>query len=920
MINPLLLDVAKRKLWREPSLARQCVYRLTRLTPINGVTRVVDVAWQQIALPASVPGVRDFFHVFQIGQIDPTSLNLSLAYETWVDIDTVCMNNSVVIDAFFESGTKLSRGNSYLYLTSKNDLLLATLSIKDFDYGSEIYTEPVSGDHLYRKVSPGVSQLYLRFYSNPSINLIDWRQDAPYPSEPIVSGTFKITNNTDFANFITACQTVEAGYNGKGSSIYMLDGFIISKPLAWSTDYIGHTLSFTFDETIKEVSFWGVSGFGTFISHRDPGHTKYLAVRNTPYGLLDYHGDVDFYLVSASNGNYKGVYLGRLYEQFVRQVTHSAYAIDKIAIDRLLAHNLFLSSGTTQLMIVVRSSGMPGLANQAVRTEALYRLPYARIRDALLGGGPSYWDAAYLENSDYMRIVSAQKFSDISEQMVENALGYESAVLEVANPVKPVSLLNGATQFANVDGLFTERTLTAGGTGARRVYAYQNGSLITHWEDDTQNRFVEMQGLAVDAADWVEVLSGRLATAGENGHYFSDVYSTHTSVEAAFWGYRVYACSVTFDGDFYVPNGIWNDVTGSELYSITEVDPSNPAAGLTLSWNTALLDADNLRGCWKVGGFIQHHEVSRVAEKGYIYCSLSTDDSLTFDAGNGGGGFNPRPIDTIPPGVIDVFLNNKPLIRDVDFIVKWPGIMITRSLSSDYIDENISLLIRSYGFCNPETMTDYPPRERGWVKGGMLSVDGTYDVRNDRAIRVVVSESFLDRSQVNFAEDNEGPLLTDGRPYSISDYQVAVESFTNQDTLGWKQFMATRDQEIIAYMSSFVQGAAVRYPDIETHAWECYSPFASSIITDMLNSTLEPLGIGGSPFTKDDADAALSTYMWLLEYDPCVKGFDPQYQICFPWLYLAERRLTLDQYRFLDYVIETYLGGKTNSSHYIQIG
>ena len=890
-MGELLKEHALANLWCEPIQDRQHTLTPARLTPAGGSFRSFEVLWENIPLPNFSDNTRRRYHVYQIGQLDPATFNMDIPLETWINFATISNDESMVVQAFLTNGCVLPNHECWFYWANDFNLLVAVAILPTFDLGMEYYYNDQISQWVYRKVTLDNFPVHVRFYSNSRFDSIHWQQQALDPIHGIQSVISTLNSVSDYSQFIADCDAIASFFGSQGKGVFYQDGFVCNRPTGWNSSLSGKTYSFVWDATIKETGFYKLSELPVFNSQLDIGNQKYLLVRETAYDMIDFHDDVDFYLVSRDTSTvFKGIYIHRLDPKTIRQVTHNAYALRKSVIDDLVSkHTLFATSSKNEIMVVVREGGMVrGLSPQLNRVEELYRLPRNQILAAMEETNVAVpeWRASALENSAYTAVMRSD-IDDITASLVEDAYGYNAVTRAIADPPCPIDN-TGIVPYVNVPNLLDTKDKETNG-GCRTLFGYENGLLKGYWYDTGLYDGVPVPSV-LGTVDRVECFNYQLSDSEDGVVYDADV----TSHDLKQYGFRCYVTPIVGG----LPSGIWEDITDYPFFNYDPVGDVGNGFTPTLTWNHYLLDAGNLYPCVKINKVMQIHRPDLTDFPGFIRFQLQA---------------NGNPM-TLEPAMIDVFVSGESLIEDVDYFVRFPWISIHRRPSS--VINADSVIVRTYGCCDPVTMKHDSPREKGWVKGRIASINESYDIRNDRPIRVVVEGLFKTRDQVRFSESGTGPLLTEGRPYAVTDYPIAVENFTGKQTIPYRQQAIDLDERVIAYLTARLPQPTVPHPMIFEERWRAFSPFCSAIIRALQN---ELISVSSPPYNLAYVEPLVTPWLYLLDVDPCVAGFDPEYQIVLPHPYLDEQTLPIEEYLFVEFVIRHYLNGKTDQSYSVSV-
>ena len=911
-MSDLLKAHALANIWCEPSQDRQYTIRPARLTPRGGAFKRVRVMWSSVPLP-NTDAVSDLglYHVYQIGQIPPELLNIHTLSPTWTPMVDVIAANNLYVVAFLDNGTRIPLTACWMQLTADRNLLLAIRILQDFDLGTEPYILPNTSNVTTRPMSLNDHPLNIRFYSNARMDSEQWMAISNIDRHGIRVVESIITSHDAYSAWLYACQTIAAGYNA-GDATYWSDGFVMSPPSVWLSSYIGRTFSCVYDATVNAVETYPLSDMPMFPSQLDVGRDKYLLLRDALPTMIDYYDDVEFYLVSGDT-TYLGVIIPQLHDNTVRMVTHNAYAIRKDVIDGLFIAHPTLSRVTASILVVVRTGGMVrGLTHQHSRIEELYRLPRAAILRAMsdINTTVPEWHMANLEVSAYTAIMRSAAV-DITSTMLETAYGYNAASLAVANPTA-TGIDSGGVRIVGVPPTATIPDVATGG-GRRTVYGYTQGGRLLDWLNDVGGyRDIPLYAGMANTVR-AEVFNYLTDTVTDGTYYDVDV--VHHDLRQ--YGFRCYACPIIGG----VPSEQWTDITDTPYYHYDPVGTLANGYTPSVVWSNYLLDYANLYTCVRIDGRM-HFWTAPAATLPYSGIRRVTVTTSM----NWLGGTAVRPI-SLNPGIIDVFQDGWSLVEGIDYYVQWPVITIVRRPATDPADTVVQ--VRSYGFCNPTTMRHLPARERGFVQGGILSVDHRYDIRNDRPTRIVVAGGLLDRSMVRLAEDHVGVLVTDGRPYALSDYVTGVAQYATQHVTEYYLASVDMDQRVSDYLTPLLATDTVRYPFIQTNRWAVVSPFCSAIMHALTNGFLS----GGEldvPYTNTDIATWVQPWLYLLAVDPCVVEPDihsecdtqlyHNYIIIYPHPYLAAMTLTAAQYGFVEQLIAIYLNHKTDLTPSVIIG
>src|SRR5690606_31047219 len=379
----------------------------------TGVVNQMRILWTQYPLPTS----KEWYHVFQIGEITPELLGLLSTYNQWLSLDKHCQQSDLLVNVYLKNGVEFPRHTSYILRTMDDNVILA---VKD---------HPSIGD-------AGNNPVYLRVYSNA------YFQRSTDTGEGIEVHGATLRTTADLTNMQSRWQ---AAKNRKGHCVAYVNGRRVQN-LSPQTMTVGNVVEFFRDGTIREIVEFKVSELPSFLSTLDRQQKYLLHPRGYDRGTIDYLDDLDFYLIKRRSDHLlDGVYYHKNAENAVRMVTHRDYSIP---VDFVAAyvddHPDWYDINTLSVQVYVRDSGYEReLVDEHHRIKELYRLEDDEILEAMVGQDSTVdvWQAANLEASAYPALMRAP-MGTIDHDTVRDAYGYNAISKLLADtPLKidPVS-------------------------------------------------------------------------------------------------------------------------------------------------------------------------------------------------------------------------------------------------------------------------------------------------------------------------------------------------------------------------------------------------------------------------------------------------------------------------------------------------
>lgn len=894
MDSPLVTHAIKN-VWCATNQDFQHHINLPRITPDRGVLSQYPVLWDSLAVPKT-PSGRDYFHFYQIGHLPAKTFDFIGKENQWISYEELNRDNNILIDVYMVSGAIIPRDHIYITQLYNKNIVIAIKNNFRIDYGT-CNKSYFNGVTYNEKFTLDNSSIIARFYSNAYFDKISYIENAVDPKQPIRHLYRVIKSQEDYTQFTMQSNLIEIEFGQSGLGIYYEDGFVVNKPMGYNPNLIGKQLSYMWDESFKFQKYFDIKHLPTFISEKNRGVRKYLLVCDNDYDVIDYHDDVDIYVVNNLTG--KGVYYNRNGRFGITMVTHNSYALNADIVEGYISAYSFLGSiDQCSIRLMIRHGGREsGLLNQKNRINELYKLSYEDVVNAHIYT-PSLvpaWRAVTLEQSDYVNLMSAPS-NLITNDLVINAYGYNSLCTQFANPL--IDVKNNELLVPEIAKLPDKKT----NLGNRTVFCYNaEGLMIGYYHNSSLAPFV---GIPTEykTAKLAECINTKLTTDEVDAWINIDVEDNDLEQ----YGFRCYV-STEVNGNIL---NEWEDVTGGNLYTYTKRTLTTPA---TIKWKWSLLTQAGLYPAVKTNKMMHVYTWSKPSNVKYDGCI-----ELVVKATQKWGNTKQKKELGIPPGNVDVFANGLSLIRNVDYYMNWPTIVI---INRDVNRSNvINIVVRSYGFGDPRHSKPFEAQETGFVKDGMLSVDGVYNVRNNKCLRVIVDNKLVKAESKNYGEYALGRNYTDGKPYSISDYILPLENLLGEhDT--WELYEETIniDNTVSNYLTPRLPERAAINPIVNVSRWTVISPVISTLLHAFTNNFNFDNFVPDN-YTNEDVEKWFKPYKWLLPFDPAFNEVDENYFRIEPHSNTSVMKITQKQYEFLEWIVALYLNDRVDLTTNVIIG
>jgi hypothetical protein len=854
-----LEDHARKNVWVDPAEDKQAIVKPYKLTGYRGVLNSLKIQWTTVSMPTK--GER--YHVYQIGQEYPELLGFFPYKQTWTKISDVCEQMKMIVDLYSTAGIQLPRTFSYYQVMENKNLIIAVKEQTGILFSQD------------------TEDLYMRVYSNAFFG--SKRSDTSVVANTVrVHGGLMVTN----ADILALQSKFNSYASGPGVAYAFVNGFKVSG-IDMITTKIGDIAEVVYDASIYAVKEWQIKDLPTFLSSLDQKLKYMLHYPGAGELNIDYQSDIDLFIYAKdANGRHKGVWYNKnntITGDAMRNLTHRDYSIP---VQYVLAYADSRPEWTQPQELYVaahiRHSDDPrALVYNANRIHELYKLTDEEIVGAITGidSTVDVWKADALESCGYTELMR-QTLLGVTSQLVESAYGYNSISKILADTPSFTQLNSGQKMFTLPYGLMYRAV----------GYEYDvNGKLLTYAS--------HVEGETYTARNFnatlVEMIVGNYDTL------LDEVYGDKTVTLDPNANYRMYTCPIQ-NG---IPTNVWTDVTGSAKYAIV----NNKLTWLTNSANEyTLVRSDKTF----LGYSLDLH-----TNNGSLEFSLTHQMYRNNTISNW--------VMQIPMGELTLWLNGKSLIEGIDYIVKFPRIMVINKeylINPDSATQHID--VRFTGFCQSD-LTRTPQAESGFVINGLLSKNGRFNIRDDKVLRIVVRGALKDRSQLKFSESDSGVSVDalNGSPYQITDIIPAFRGLTEKTNYELREPALVIDKEIEDYLTARIPEPPNIIPNPIPSLYQLYSPFTSRIISDLKNGYLEDDRIIGKQYSDDVVRDICAPYESYLAYDPTQDDNypDENFTIIHPTNFYVTVELQAFMYVFMKRVVKLYTKDRVDLSHFVQI-
>jgi hypothetical protein len=854
-----LVRHALKNVWCSPRQDLQVIYTPRRISNPRGERVSINHLWGSVMLPTNT----DVYHVYQIGQYAPHLVGLKAERGVWHHVPTMMHDEELIVDIYTSNGVNVARLYTWIMITPDKDILVA---VRDQPQVVNLRTTPI----------------HVRLYSNSffsSVRSDDFQHQIYSWGRRCLTPAHQLEVQRAYHEYMLKRGHTWLYVNGIYRDDYTPSMFVS-----------GDIVEFVYDSTVKAVKEWKVKDLDYFDSARDNKRKYFLHYAGDQVGgqIIDYQDDIDVFLIkrrASNNARFDGLYYHKnnVDGDAMRMVTHRDYSI---VVDYVVS---LQQSRVTQwptvedlsVQLFIREGGYARpLVFEHHRIQELYKLKEPDLYQAMVGVDSSvhWWKANELENSLYVKIMGMNPHV-ITNDVVRDAYGYNAIAKLIGDTPKYVVDINGRKVVPMPYGLQVDSTVYELDANGLLIAPYVHRAGVEYTPFNASCRSIEAIG---------GIGGGRL----DLSLAMDDVVLQPNA------SYRFYVAPILHD---VIQWNDWEDVTGDET-KYTIIDGK-------IKW---LVDPRFFYTAVKSDTMFLSYELNLAPDNGLLRFSVNGQYTEKGVVKSG--------IMYIPPGRLDIWLNSHALIEGLDYYVQWPQVVIC---NKEFLVDGKAqkLRIRGTGFCNPD-MSLVQPKEVGFVKYGKLSHNSRFDLRDDRVIRLVVRGGTYNRDKLLFNEDTPDLWMDNvpnGSPYTMEDLVVPLRGIVNGDTYELMERSREVDAAVSAYLTQYLPEPVPENPDPIPERYTIYSPFASTVMYDLLNGRLSYQQFMGQ-YSDQKLREFLASYEWLLDYDPCIRdNVDLRYVCVHPHDRTVTFDLNIYQYNMLRRAIRIFLNDKVDISHFVRI-
>lgn len=889
-MNEYLLRHAIRNVWCNPAMDKQHVYRTVRLTPNYGTHTAYNIDLQRYLLPTA----KDYYHLYQIGKVEPSLLGIPKRYGVWMSLKDLINETATLFELYINSGIQIPKHEGHLLLTASKNLIIAV------------------------KINPRVhnleqQELYLRFYSNAYFDSA--RSNVQDRREIFVMAETPTTTN-ELVN-LQLRMSQELAARG-GVAYYFVNGRF-TNTLTLVNSMPGDAMEMVLDDSVDYYLDFDLGNMPSFLSELDEVNKFLIHYDDPSVQSIRYFDDLEVFLYKpVSADRFLGVTFHRNEGNWLRQLTHKDYSVSIPRLNSFIqihepdprhvleparfGEDKWTKLSDLRLRIYFRQSGYDRpLQAEASRIHELYRLSSEQIVRAMTGidSTVDIWKASNLEKAAYPQFMGAPP-------SLVNPIGFNDPEVSNAEKTRAQELAGqvyGYHAAATILAKTPSRVYTDGGSRIADL-AYAHWYNATIYEFDAQGHLLGVhphtagRHYTVRSAECVMIE----ALVGKGGDKLNSRYGHNPVTLNPEHNFRVYVVRILGG----VQQGDWIDVT--------DLDNRHEWGFLDETEDTPVwrwtYDPLKWYGCVRQDDYFLSYDLSLNKNDGLLRFSIGSIETH--------GGIQDYEVLEIPVGQLDIFVNGRALIENLDYVVNWPEIVIC---NAEYLSESAmqEFHIRGFGFCKDD-FTRPEVSEFGFIEYGVLSNDATYHIHSHKVQRIVVDGHYRDPADLHFEEDWGDVTIDDernGAPYCIKTPPVVFKDVYKFDKVA-RDEDDRRDQAVAAYMGRLFPKRQRDHIDTIVEQYHIVSVFANKVLHDLRSGRLKPTGIDDH-YSDRHIKEILKPYEWLLAFDMCNREYNENHVEIWPHWFGSPVGLPLDQYNFYRRALAVYLRKTPDVSVFVYV-
>lgn len=905
-MNPFVLNAVIKNSWIGSGRYYSHSVKPTRVSKPGGTNFSTKIARRYYDPPKTNYDI-PLFHYYQIGQLPPFLFKIyELENDAWVRADTIMQHNELMITVVADNGITLTPRDIWLRKTAiDHNFIIAIFQNPNFNYGeitpnlrieeqnglvSTEDMQPIPIDTGSRlSASLDVLELTVHFYSNGNYFDGSWRTKNK-TGKMLICETANLKNEKEVSTWLSKfSENVSMGWVNGNGLIYT-----INSARSRAEDFATKELSVFTDHTIERKVFIPLKNSLTYFS--DENEKPHQCFRFSLTGIIN-KDDISAFVGVGDIDSFKGISLEVNPDKGFKQITN--IEISFAEIHRLMAKNGFLASAIysdIHVMFIIRRGGVEQpTPYTSLRLDLLDTLTTEQ-RNQILFKDIDFpaWSIESLTRSSPNEFMY-KKAERLTDNDVLNNYGLSGVTNLVAkNPIVPHQEFHNdkAYQVVLADWAFREElayrkdklfleVLPTGLDGRllETSYRFANFAGKLHFQNLPTAKCMETHLVKwyTDELTLQPKLSGDVVI----------------SEDGLFFGYGCYVSSDMINWDLAI----------KDLHYVIIQERKKK----TILWDKGFLESKGLVGRVVEGGKHVHHIT-------YFNHHNDYKDYAVIDFVKDVDGYY-----GVYPAQINIWMDGYLLVKDLDYVIKDHRIYIF------YVGVNKESKIRIRMAGISPTGKPLEPIQKGYVNNGKIVFGADLRRLRNKQLRINIAGRMYHKSEMGFGDN--GKVIEDvspGEPYVVEEIYPCIENYMDASTIDeWNKEKAF-ENEVVSFMQNIDP-----LPSIPSSN-EAGRPGLSrkrKVISGLINYLVYNFLVTPgflkneikTSYNKQMTDVWLAEILHLVDVDITKQSMYNEDNVIVLPHRSAFVLLSSNQFRFIEFVNNTYLNGRVTITGYILV-
>lgn len=263
-------------------------------------------------------------------------------------------------------------------------------------------------------------------------------------------------------------------------------------------------------------------------------------------------------------------------------------------------------------------------------------------------------------------------------------------------------------------------------------------------------------------------------------------------------------------------------------------------------------------------------------------------------------------------GRVDVWLNKKRLIRNLDYQVEWPRVRIH---NVEYIQDSNEVIVLAHGLPKHKEEVEFD-----FIKYGHLNYDEKFRLTFNRPKEIIIDGLYGNYPDISFSErrlNTKAPEYREGAPYSVQTPMYHVPSIYHSVLTNSRKEDVETTEKIENYITLLEKENIVDVVSTIPHKHEIMSYTICKLINDLNAGNVR---IVNDSFSRAGVASVMAKYRNVLANDPTyTEDWDWSYILVAAHNANGSVGISSLHYSFLSKVVEYYFDNRCQLNNYLHV-